>query len=147
MPQANEPLINPGDVSTQFYRALSTGDLELMMACWADEDDVSCVAPGGEMLRGLAAIRALFADLFQRGPVRMHVHDVHEVNAVMHAVHTLVEEVEISAEGQTATAQVFATNVFVKTPQGWRLQAHHASPGLVTAERSNQPVQAPPTLH
>ena len=26
-------------------------------------------------------------------------------------------------------AYVLATNIFVKTPQGWRLLAHHASPG------------------
>jgi hypothetical protein len=28
------------------------------------------------------------------------------------------------------TAFVMATNVFLRTPQGWRMVAHHASPGL-----------------
>jgi hypothetical protein len=34
---------------------------------------------------------------------------------------------------------VLATNVYVKTPQGWRLAAHHASP----AEAQEPPAQGP----
>jgi len=32
-------------------------------------------------------------------------------------------------EGDTATVCVVATNVYAKTPDGWRLVLHHASPG------------------
>jgi uncharacterized protein YbdZ (MbtH family) len=28
-----------------------------------------------------------------------------------------------------AVAYVVATNVYMRTPQGWRMVAHHASPG------------------
>ena len=36
-----------------------------------------------------------------------------------------------SADSTTQTAWVLATNVFLKTAQGWRLAVHHASPGAV----------------
>jgi len=42
-------------------------------------------------------------------------------------------------------AVVIATNVFHKTAQGWRLVAHHASPG--TLGESTAPAEAPQTLH
>ncbi|WP_442786621.1 nuclear transport factor 2 family protein [Hydrogenophaga sp. NFH-34] len=37
----------PDEVEHAFYEALQHGDLERVMACWADEDDVVCVHPGG----------------------------------------------------------------------------------------------------
>lgn len=145
MPHSPTPLLSPDDVEAQFYRALASGDLNLMMACWADDDDVSCVPPGGEMLRGLMAVRGLFGDLFERGPVEVRVEDVHSHLGVMHAVHTLIEVVQISTEQGPAHAQVFTTNVYVKTPRGWRMQAHHASPGRVTSSAPEPRHQ--PTLH
>jgi hypothetical protein len=40
---------------------------------------------------------------------------------------------------------VLATNVYVKTAQGWRMVAHHASPGSERAETA--PGETPSTLH
>jgi ketosteroid isomerase-like protein len=145
MPHSTTPLLTAEDVEAQFYRALASADLTMMMACWSDDDEVSCVPPGGEMLRGLAAVRALFSDLFERGPVDVQVEDVHTHAGVMHAIHTLVEVVQISTEQGPAHAQVFTTNVYVKTPRGWRMQAHHASPGRVSSSPPESRHQ--PTLH
>ena len=61
------------------------------------------------------------------------------------AVHNVVETVAIrSAEG-TQHAYVLATNVYLKTALGWRLVAHHASPG--SASEPHEPVETPTTLH
>ncbi len=43
-----------------------------------------------------------------------------------------------------AHARVIATNVYLKTPQGWRLVAHHASPGTLQEQVSND---IPSVLH
>ena len=147
MPDQAELLLSPADVERQFYRALSTGDINLLMACWSDDDEVACVPPGGVMVRGLSAIRELFADLFERGPVNLTAKDIHAVDSVMHAVHTLIEEIEVVADGQKAMAQVFATNVFLKTPRGWRLQVHHASPGQVISAAEPHVAGAERVLH
>ncbi|MCM2340987.1 nuclear transport factor 2 family protein, partial [Rhodoferax sp.] len=46
------------EVETAFYEALQNADLERLMACWADEDEVVCVHPGGPRMVGLGAIRS-----------------------------------------------------------------------------------------
>ncbi|MFM7003501.1 MAG: nuclear transport factor 2 family protein [Limnohabitans sp.] len=43
------------------------------------------------------------------------------------------------------TAYVVATNVYHKTPQGWRMVAHHASPG--TPHAPSEMSSSPSTLH
>jgi len=45
------------------------------------------------------------------------------------AVHNLVERVAVLTDDGPQHAYVLATNVYIKTAQGWRLVAHHASPG------------------
>ena len=34
---------NPDDVEAAFYDALRQGDIERLMACWADEEEIVCV--------------------------------------------------------------------------------------------------------
>jgi hypothetical protein len=45
----------------------------------------------------------------------------------------LLERVEVLGPDGPQTAYVLATNVYHKTPQGWRMVAHHASPGTPNA--------------
>ena len=54
------------DIEASFYEALQKGDIEQLMACWADEDEIVCVHPGGPRLVGAGAIRAAFEALFAR---------------------------------------------------------------------------------
>jgi ketosteroid isomerase-like protein len=122
----------PDDVETLFYEGLQTGDLEKVMSCWADEDDIVCIHPGGHRLLGAATIRAAFESLFTNGgviPVRPE--SIHRVDAVASAVHHVMERVDVSGAQGAAQAYVLATNVYLKTAQGWRLVVHHASPGTV----------------
>jgi ketosteroid isomerase-like protein len=42
-------------------------------------------------------------------------------------------------------AWVMASNVYVKTEQGWRMVAHHASPGM--AAEPTEATEARPVLH
>jgi hypothetical protein len=38
---------NADDVEAAFYDALQNADIEKLMACWADEDEIVCIHPGG----------------------------------------------------------------------------------------------------
>lgn len=121
----------PDDVEAQFYEALRTGDLTLLMSCWADEDDIACVHPGGVRLIGVAQIRASFEAMFARGVLQLRIEDVRRVDTLTSSVHSVIERFTLQTPDGEAEAVVVATNVFHKTAQGWRLVAHHASPGAV----------------
>ena len=129
------------EIEAAFYEALQKGDIELLMACWAEEDDIVCVHPGGPRLVGAAAIRAAFEAMFANGAVRAHPERLRKVESLGAALHNVLERVDlVTAEG-TQHAWVVATNVYFKTAQGWRLVAHHASPGRSEVAEGSQPAQ------
>jgi uncharacterized protein (TIGR02246 family) len=122
-------MASPDDTEAQFYEALQTGDIDRLMAVWADDDEVVCVHPGGARIIGLAAIRASFDAIFAQNPVPVQPEQVHRLHTLNCAVHHLAERVSVLTPQGPQTAWALATNVYVKTPVGWRLVAHHASPG------------------
>ena len=63
-PKITPPLASPDDIEQQFYEALQAGDVERLMAVWSDDDDISCVHPGGPRVVGAVAIRAAFESIF-----------------------------------------------------------------------------------
>lgn len=129
------------DIEAAFYDALQAGDIDQLMACWADEDDIVCVHPGGPRLVGAAAIRAAFEGMFANGAVHAYPERLRKVEALGAAIHNVLERVDlVTAEG-TQRAWVVATNVYFKTAQGWRLVAHHASPGRSEVAEVSQPAQ------
>ena len=123
------PLASPDEIEQQFYEALQRGDIERLMAVWSDDEDICCVHPGGPRVLGAAAIRATFDAMFAHGTIDARPEKVRRVQTHSCAVHSVLEQVRVmSAEGPQS-AWVVATNVYVKGAQGWRLVAHHASPG------------------
>jgi uncharacterized protein (TIGR02246 family) len=144
-PAAN--LIGSADeVEAEFYEALRRGDIERLMALWADDDEIVCVHPGGTRIVGSAAIRASFEAIFANGGIPARPEQVHRLAALGSALHHLVERIEVGGDQGPQTAWVTATNLYLKTARGWRLASHHASPAL----GHEPPViggEAPSTLH
>lgn len=134
------------DTEAAFYEALQRGDIELLMSCWAEDDDIICVHPGGPRLLGAGAIRTAFEAMFSHGTVRARPLQVHRVVALTSAVHSVVEQVEVMLPDGLHQAVVMATNVYHKTPEGWRLVAHHASPGVAPDAQVDVLAQRP-VLH
>ena len=133
------------DIETAFYEALQRGDIEALMGCWADDDEVFCVHPGGPRLVGTAAIRAAFEQMFGNGAIHATPARVRKVQALASAVHNVLERVDVLTAEGPRHAFVLATNVYHNTPQGWRMVAHHASPG--SAREPDAAGEAPQTLH
>jgi uncharacterized protein (TIGR02246 family) len=131
-PQQAHLMAAPDDVEAQFYEALREADLDKLMALWADDDEVVCVHPGGPRLVGVAAIRAAFEAMFGNGAILATPERVRRVHTLNAAVHNLVERIEIATAEGPRTGHVVATNVYLKTDHGWRMVAHHASPGTPT---------------
>ena len=137
---------SPDEVEAQFYEALQRGDIERLMSLWADDDEIVCVHPGGTRVVGAAAIRASFEAIFANGGIPVRPEQVHRLAVLGAALHHLVERIEVRGEAGLQTGWVIATNLYLKTAQGWRLASHHASPGL----GHEPPVlsgEAPSTLH
>ena len=120
-------LASPDDIEAQFYEALQQGDIVRLMAAWADDEDVVCVHPGGPRVVGPAAVRESFEAIFANGVIPVQIEGVRRLEAAGCAVHNVFERIDVRTTEGTQTAWVVATNVYVKTAQGWRLAAHHAS--------------------
>jgi uncharacterized protein (TIGR02246 family) len=137
---------SPDEAETQFYEALQAGDLEKMMSVWADDEEVVCVHPGGERLIGPAAIRASFEAIFAQSAVPVQPDRVRRLHRQEAAVHHLTERVQVLTSEGTQMAWAMVTNVYVKTVLGWRMVAHHASPGQL-GEPPSSDADLPATLH
>lgn len=135
----------PDDIEQAFYEALNQGDIEQLMACWSEDDEVVCVQPGGECLVGIGAIRSAFEALFANGSVQARPERVRRIEAMASAVHHLVERIAVLTPAGEQTAWVSATNVYHHTARGWRMVLHHASPG--TPREPTEQIQRPSVLH
>lgn len=145
MPKLKMPPGTADDTEAAFYEALNQADIDRMMACWADEDDIVCVHPGGPRLVGHVAVRAAFEALFAHGSVMAQAERVRRLDAGHCSVHSVIERVTVPGDDGEQVVWVAATNVYVKSGQGWRMVVHHASPGT-----RNEPVEvaeARPLLH
>lgn len=120
---------SPDEIEQQFYEALQRGDLELLMAVWSDDEEISCVHPGGPRVVGSVAIRAAFEAIFANGAVNAQPENVRRLQTHACAVHSVLEHIRIMTTEGPQSAWVVATNVYVLTAPGWRLVSHHASPG------------------
>ena len=123
-------LTTADDTEASFYDAMQHADLDRMMQVWADDEDIACVHPGGPRVVGTVAVRAGFEAVFSGGPVHVTIEHVRRMETAVCAVHHVTEKVQAVGPEGTRTAFVMATNVFLRTAQGWRMVAHHASPGM-----------------
>ena len=123
---------SPQDVEAAFYEALERADIDAMMAVWAEDEDVVCVHPGGPRLVGFDAIRNAWDQLFS-GDVRLkfRIEQPIAIDTVGLAVQSAIEHVFL-ADGSSRGMAV-ATNVFMRTPTGWRMVCHHSSPTRAAA--------------
>ena len=124
----------PQDAEAAFYEAFMKHDLEAMMAVWADDDEVYCVHPRGPRVTGVAQVRESWRQIFAAAQnVRFQIREQHLLQAMMVSVHSVYEQVTMAGEPR-ARGSIIATNIYMRTEQGWRMMVHHASPGPAIEE-------------
>ena len=129
--KATQALMTSADeTEASFYDAMRHGDVDRVMACWAEDEEIACVSPGGPRTVGTVAVRAAFAATLVAGPVHITIEHVRRMETAVCAVHHVTEKVQAMTSEGLQTAFVIATNVYLRTPQGWRMVAHHASAGM-----------------
>ena len=120
-------------VNEEFYRAFEAADLDAMRDLWVDDGETLCVHPGALPVRGTSAINRSWALIMANTPyIQFILTDVETSVLGDVASVTCTENVLTAAdsveEGAFSGAKAVATNVFVRTADGWRLWIHHASP-------------------
>jgi uncharacterized protein (TIGR02246 family) len=121
--------------NTAFYEAFESADLDAMTGLWVDDAETLCVHPGALPVRGTPAINRSWALIMANTPyIQFFLTDVEisllgDVASVTCTENVLTAD-ESTEEGAFSGAKAVATNVFVRTDDGWRLWIHHASPVL-----------------
>ena len=129
MPKARTQTIftSPQDAALAFYQAFEARDVDAMMAAWAEDEDIVCVHPGGPRLVGYDAVRAGWEQLFASDTkLSFKLDEIVVIETVGLALQSAIEHVSVGEEPKPRGAAI-ATNVFLRTPSGWRLVVHHAS--------------------
>jgi len=130
MPTARTPPIytSPQDAIQAFYQAFEARDIDAMMVTWADDEEIVCIHPGGTRHVGYDAVRQSFEQLFSSGNAKLSFRLDQGVllETVGLAMQSTIEYVHVAEE--TTRGIAVATNVMMRTPSGWRVVCHHASP-------------------
>ncbi|NJP96151.1 nuclear transport factor 2 family protein [Nonomuraea sp. FMUSA5-5] len=124
-------------VNQEFYAAIESADLDKMTEIWAEDttdDQVSCVHPGWTLLTGRQEVLRSWALIMANTTyIQFVLTDVNTTVLGDVAVLTCVENILTAGEegeASFAAGKVVASNVYLRTPQGWRLWMHHGSPVL-----------------
>lgn len=140
-PRTSSIYTSPQDAALAFYQAFEAKDIDTMMSTWAEDEEIVCVHPGGPRLVGFDAVRASWEQIFAgEGKLAFRLAEIVLIETVGLAMQSTVEEIH-AGEG-TLQASAIATNVFMRTPSGWRLVCHHAS-----AAPPMQAIEAKGPLH
>lgn len=67
------------ETEASFYDAMRHGDVDKVMACWAEDEEIACVSPGGPRTVGTVAVRAAFTVSWQQGPVHITIEHMHGI--------------------------------------------------------------------
>jgi ketosteroid isomerase-like protein len=130
--------------NTAFYEAMERGDFEEIADLWLDErhGDVSCVHPGWPVLTGRGEVLRSYALIMANTEyIQFFLTDVKVSVVADTALVTCTENIlsggpaEDGAElGPLVGQLVVATNVFRRTPDGWKVWSHHGSPVLAESD-------------
>jgi len=119
----------------RFYTALGSRDLELMNTVFVRDERAGCTHPGWIMMRGWDAIMQSWENVFDpEDTLHINLHNVTvDIKGGTAWVTCLQELTYIKRDPVMMNVSV-STNIFEKTPSGWLMLIHHASPVPFTTE-------------
>lgn len=116
------------EANQRFYDAFGALDIDLMDSVWEASPQALCVHPGWPPIVEWEPIRDSWQRIFDNTTL-MHF-NIQYVNVVVAGDCgwvTCVENITSVLQGQASNFGILATNIFLRTPLGWRMIAHHAS--------------------
>jgi ketosteroid isomerase-like protein len=114
----------PEDVEAAFYEAVAKGDVDALMAVWAEDEEVICIHPTGQRISGLADIRESWRQILNASRLLMNANRVTQWQSMLLAAHQIVENLQL---GQELAGPLLVTHVYARGPHGWRMVCRHCS--------------------
>ncbi len=114
----------------RFYDAFSALHISGMDRVWEASERAVCVHPGWVPLVGWEAVRESWDRIFQN--TNFMQFQIRYMNVVVQGEFgtvTCVEGITSVVQGQATNFSTFATNIFARYEDGWRMIAHHGSSG------------------
>ncbi len=134
----------PQDAEAAFYEALEASDLEAMMEVWAEDEEIVCIHPGGPRLAGYDQVRESWTQIFGPGQrLKVQLSSQVVLSGMMFAIHSVHENILVQGDARPR-APIAATNVYLRTGNGWRMILHHGSPA---PQAIRAPADSPKVLH
>ncbi len=121
------PYETPQDAEDAYYDALEAGDAHAMSQVWESSDEIFCLLPMAPLAIGRQVDRLWRAIFEQGGRFDLQVRHLSWIEHGDMAIHLIEERSQLEAGGQTPPP-IYATNVFRRSADGWRLLAHQNSP-------------------
>ena len=111
-----------------FYEALADLSVEKMVSRWWQEDWVSCLHPGWDLLVGWEEILDSWRNIFN-STTQMRVDVTRPLVRVRGDVAwvSCIERVTSTYEAGFETAMIEATNILVRRGGEWRMAHHHST--------------------
>ncbi|MFF0450693.1 nuclear transport factor 2 family protein [Streptomyces sp. NPDC004609] len=129
------------EANTIFYETVERGDFDALSDLWLD-DGISCIHPGWPVLSGRGEVLRSYALIMANTEyIQFFLTDVKVSLSGDTALVTCTENIlsggpaeEAGELGPLVGQLVVATNVFRRTPEGWRIWSHHGSPVLTESD-------------
>ncbi len=128
MSQGTADIEGVTEANGRFYEAFSSLDIEQMGRAWETSSRAMCVHPGWKPLTGWESIRASWESIFEHANLMQF--NITNLNIVMGGDSgwvTCMENITSVVEGRATQFAVWATNIFVRSGDGWLIIHHHAS--------------------
>ena len=112
----------------RFYQAFGSLDIDEMQQVWETSPRAMCLHPGWRLVTGWEEIRASWEGIFYNTSL-MHF-NITDIQAVVQGDFAwvfCVENISSVTDGRATNFGIQATNVFVRSDDGWRMVHHHAS--------------------
>ncbi len=124
-PSVKDEISRVLQANQRFYQAHEDRDLLMLESVWEHSSRAICIHPGWPALKGWPAIKESWSRIFA-GPGRSQF-ILTNITGTMHGnVAWVVLDENLMDESNTGT--IAATNIFIRTPGGWRLTLHQGSP-------------------
>ena len=116
------------EANQRFYQALSEMDADAMEQIWLHEPWVRCIHPGWQLLSSWDDVRESWRQIFRS--TGSHQVEASEVKVRLFgelAWALCLERITSRPDSGNPISLAQGTNLFLRTPSGWRMVLHHAS--------------------